>query len=550
MQAPNSALQRVLRWAAPIWAATLANCTLLSDFDIHECESHADCAAAPGEVLRCDEGLCVPGCVDNASCAAQDARFPLCTKPRGQCVGLLTAQGECYAAAGYDEIAMRSLTAQDVVFMGSFAPTLRSSSWLTLSMGVDEINAGGGIRAGETTSPLGVVSCLDSAQTIDEALQHLVQELGATALVASLEDVALRAALELPATRARALYLSPNGANSGSSSSGNDDPLLWYLGASYAEVLPLYPELVGRAAAAFERAGGAPAAFRVAILESDAAEDRELAAAVVNGLRVVTDVEQVRREGRLRNFDALSVQRDPSELLAYSPALLLVFAGGLVSVSPYPERTGLISLLEGAEPTTPSFQPFYVFGPRNPLDASLAALAASSESFRRRAVGVTAERRVEPERARALSGRFRSTFPELPPELGLNVSFAAYDALHYLASAIAVAGPSLPPFTASELAANLARVTDPNGAPLDLMTPFAERSSFLSGARESTFNVSGTSGPAEFDAQRTRPAPPRVYCWGSDGAVLDLSPYEPGLTLSPVRFDCAEDLMGPEQAEP
>jgi hypothetical protein len=465
-------------------------------------------------------------------------------------VGLLTPNGECYAAAGYDEIAMRPLTAQDVVFMGAFAATLRSSSWLTLRLGVDEINAGGGIRIGDTTRPLVVVSCLDSALTIGDVLEHLIHELGASTLVATLEDAALQAALELPVTRAQALYLSPNGANSGSSFSGNADPLLWYLGASYAEVLPLYPELVGRAAAAFERAGGSPTAFRVAILESDAGEDRDLAAAVVDRLRVVTDVEQVRREGRLRNFDALSVQRDPSELFAYAPDLILVFVGGLTSVSPYPERTSLITLLEGLEPTTPSLRPFYVFGPRNPLDSSLATLAAGSESFRRRAVGVTADRRLDPERARALSERFRLAFPELSPALGLNVSFAAYDALHYLAAAFAVAEPSQFPFTASQMAANLARITDPKGAALDFVMPFAERSSFLSGSSGLTFNVSGTSGPAEFDAQRTRPEPPRVYCWGGDGGVLELAQYEPALAPSRVRTDCAEDLFEPEQVTP
>jgi hypothetical protein len=459
-------------------------------------------------------------------------------------VSLLTPAGECYSAAGYDETAVSRVTAQDLIFMAAFAPTLRSSSWLTLQLGTGEINRAGGVPTGGSLRPLILLLCQDSTVTLDVAMDHLVHELGVRALVASLEDIQLRAALERPSTRGQALYLSPNGSDSWSSSSDAAESLLWHLGASYSEVVRVYPALLERVLANFERAGGRLDEFRMAVLESDAREDRDLASAVLEQLRASLNVEQFRREGRLRSFDATAVQREQTDLLSYAPDVVLVFAGGLASVSPYPERANVVALLEEAEPAMVPFQPYYVFGPRNSQDISLATLAARSESFRQRAVGVTAERPLEPERARAVDERFRAAFPELSTELALGVSFATYDALYYLASAWAVAAPTALPVTATSIAENFERVTAPGGEPIDLAAPFAEISTSLRERAPQLFNASGTTGPAEFDAQRTRSALPRVYCWPSGGSSALVAQYDAAQELSVVRSDCARDLLG------
>lgn len=185
----------------------VASCSLLSDFSVQQCQVSADCDVTGGEVTSCDQGRCIPGCEDNGQCSARDSRFPICTRHQGECVSLLTPEDECYSAAGYDETAISGVTAQDLTFMGAFAPTLRSSSWLTLLLGTGEINASGGVLTGGSRRPLVTVLCQDSTSTLDAALDHLVHDLGARALVASLEDSQLRAALERPSTRGQALYL-------------------------------------------------------------------------------------------------------------------------------------------------------------------------------------------------------------------------------------------------------------------------------------------------------------------------------------------------------
>lgn len=525
--------------AAAFLGATLTACTLVSDFDVGACEAHADCVSVGTEVAYCDKGRCVPGCVSNQLCAARDPRFPICTEPGGQCVGLLTSEGECYATAGYDEALVSELTARDLILLGAFAPSSRSSTWLTIELGVDELNSREQSAASGRQSRVIAVSCSDAAGTIDAALDHLVGELGVTALVASLEDIALRVALEHPATHNRALYLSPNGFNVWSAPAEASDPLLWYLGPSYARVVPAYPTFLERALSAFERSGGSRETFRIAVVQSDAREDRDLAAAVVEALGVDYDVTQLLREGRLRTFEASAVRQDPAPLLGYEPQLLLFFASGLDALSPYPERASLLQLMEG---TASSFRPLYVFGPRNLWDTAPATLATQSQSFRQRALGVTAERPIVADQAALLAERFEQHFPELPPELPLRISFGVYDALNYLASTYAISASTSLPRTAGELAANLQRVTDPNGTPLELSTPQPMSSSLPT--IETRLNLLGASGPAEFDTDHARSAPLRIYCWGNDGAAKDIAGYDPDPASPLLTDDCAQEFAG------
>jgi hypothetical protein len=524
---------------AAVIGATLPTCTLISDFSVTACETHSDCASVEAEVAYCEQGRCVLGCTSNQLCADRDPRFPICTEPGGRCVGLLTPEGECYAAAGYEEALVSDLTARDLILLGAFAPSSRTSSWLTLELGVDELNAREQSGADDPRSRVVAVSCSDTASTIDVAIDHLVGELGVTALVASLEDIALRAALERPATRDRALYLNPNGFDEWSSPPEAADPLMWYLGPNHARVVPGYPPFLERALVAFERSGGSRDTFRMAMVQSDAREDRDLAAAVIDALGVDYDVARLLREGRMKTFEASSVQQDPAPLLGYQPQLLLFFAGGLNGLSPYPERASLLQRIEG---TAPDFRPLYVFGPRNLEDVAPATLAAQSESFRRRAIGLTAERPIAADRAAVLVERFQEHFPELPAELQLHISFGVYDALNYLASASGIPASALRPRTAAEVAANLQRITDPNGVRMELSTPWHESASVA--ASPTTLNLLGTSGPAEFEADHARSGPLRIFCWGSDGVTRDIAGYDPDSAIPLPTSNCAQDFSG------
>src|SRR5689334_8420065 len=89
-----------------LWFALELGCTVVSDFDVHECQLDADCDSASGSISRCEQRRCVQGCADNRHCESVDPRRPLCEGSSGACVGLTTARGECFASTGYEPARM------------------------------------------------------------------------------------------------------------------------------------------------------------------------------------------------------------------------------------------------------------------------------------------------------------------------------------------------------------------------------------------------------------------------------------------------------------
>lgn len=527
------------------WLAS--SCTPLSDFAVHQCDTHSDCDTLDGVALRCEDSHCVEGCADNAHCASVDPRLPICTEHGGTCVGLISSKGECYVSTGYDASSMAASTGRDLLVVGAFAPTLRSSTWLTLQLAVDEINAQGGVPGAAGPRSLVAVLCDDSTAHVDAAMEHLVHGLHASAIVASLEDEPLRVALERASTEGLALFLSPNSADSWAAAPEGATQRAWYLGADQQSVVEAYPPLLRRAAAALEARGADPELLRIASVVSEAREDQDLARAVAGVIELGGyDAGDLARRGRFRSFELRSGSAEElQEVANYAPQLILVFVGGASLESPYLPRSSRLELLEASAAEPGSLQPTYIVGPRNVDDAFLASWATADASLRERVVGLRSDRLLDDDIVASLRARFDSVFPRArEPGLPLDVSLGAYDAVYYLAYAAAAAG-TLAAENANSLVAGLASITDPNGERIDVGSgPQA-----LDRAREllashTPFNLYGTSGPAAFDPlQQSRSGVPRMYCFEPSGELAELGSLDSAGDPSPGSAACARDIL-------
>lgn len=525
----------------------VSSCTPISDFAVHQCETHADCDILGGVTSRCEDSRCVEGCADNAHCMSVDPRRPICAELGGTCVGLTSDQGECYVSTGYDASSMGASTARDLSVLGAFAPTLRSSTWLTLQLAVDEINAEGGLPGAGVPRPLVAVLCDDSVGHVDAAMEHLVHGLHASAIVASLEDEPLRIVLERAGTAGQALFLSPNSADPWSAAPERATQRAWYLGADQSSAVEAYVPLVRRAAAAMEARGADPQLLRVASVVSEAREDQDLAAAVARAMDLGGyDADDLARRGRFKRFELRSGSPEELEAVAsYAPQLILVFAGGASLESPYGSRSSRLEFLEARASVPGGWQPIYIVGPRNVDDPFLASWATTDASLRERIVGVRSDRAIDSNIVASLWARFDTVFPRAAePEFSLGVSLGAYDAVYYLAYAAAANGRAEVE-NAGSLASGLAKITDPNGERVDV----GSGPQGIEKAREllesqTPFNLYGTTGPAAFDTpQQARSGVARWYCFGSSGESIDLGIVNSGAADPNVGAACAGDAL-------
>jgi hypothetical protein len=516
------------RWLAGAIASAALNCTAVSDFDVHECSVDSECETLTGPVRRCENERCVVGCTDNHQCAALDPRFPICPEVGAECVDLLTEHGECYVSSGYSDETMGSATGKDLLLLGAFAPTIRSSTWLTLQLAANEINARGGLPvASGPPRPVLLVACDDQSAHLPVALEHLVRRLGVRALLVSLEQNMLQAALDLPATRGGSLLLAPTG--SAAPSAPAESELFWSLGAPGVLAAPLYPDVIRRLADAAVARGALLADLKIVSLSSAAAEDDALAEAVQPQIRLGTvGVFELIREGR---FERLRLDDDSSEarsqtmrhLAAVAPDIILVFAGGSFTRPRGAPRVSALQLLEASDGAASQWRPTYVLGPRNAGDPLLSQLARGGSGFGARALGITVERRPDPSLAVPLAARFAAAFPKAADSGPWGVSPAVYDAFYYLAYALAAAPRSELGSGATDVLAGLQQVTQPSSPRVDVGPGAAGLELALEMlGQHLPFDVYGSSGPADFGRDHTRTDMPRLYCIGADGELQNL----------------------------
>lgn len=498
----------------------------MSEFEVHQCSSHADCDVLARGVYRCDQARCVEGCADNAHCAAADPRHPLCQYPGGACVGLSSEAGECYVSSGYSAPEQAAHTLEDLSVIGAFTPTVRSSYWLTLELAVAEINGNGGLNTPSGSRSVVAVACDPQTSALDGALEHLVVKLRTPAILASLEAEALRAALDRPVTSGRALFLSPEGAEREPEPA---DSNVWYLGPDAHAALPAYRLLVTRVEEALVSRGRMREQLRIAHLVSGAREDQTLASAVAAEWRVAgSDSALLERQYRFISFSPAGLDSpELDELAAFAPDIVLAFVGGAFPESPFVPRASLIEELERRAEASSGWRPAFVLGPRLADDQLLQVLAENSAAFRAHALGVRSDRRRDAAREAALAARFHAAFPAAALAVTRAAPvFGAYEALYYLAHAQAAASRSQPA-RAEQLLSGLERVTDGSGRLVE-MGPGEEGLALANQllAQGLPLQLQGVSGPLEFEPGHARSGAARVYCWRDDASVRELAVYD------------------------
>jgi hypothetical protein len=502
---------------------------VLSDFTVDQCRRDADCESLEETIRRCDAGECVPGCSDNHHCATFDPRSPICPAVGRPCTAFTSTGGACPSSSPYDDARMGALTAGEMAVVGTFAPALRNSTWMTVQMAATEL-------AAEENFPAPVVAIVCDPQRTTDAVGHLMNHLGALAIVSSLAEAELdNLATALSVASLRPVQVSPN------APSALSVPEVWYLGSKQEIAVPAFVALMGAAA---ERRRDTP--LKIASVTSDAVDEQTLAGLVRTAVNLDNrDAAYLEREGRWSEFtvggQTLAEANDVVEaIVRYAPDLIVWLAGGEFAGQPEVSRSGLIEALEQrlARPS------LYLFGPRNIGDPPLKRLALGSASFRARSVLVRAHRATDPTILAAVNARFRKNYPGADPARdGFGVDPDVYDAVYYASYAVSavLSGDGLTPTE------GLMRVSDSSGPRVDVgpgISGIGLASALLQEGM--SFDLHGTSGPAGFGrTERERPGDARVMCWAASGDAVEAAVFDEGLAaLTSAGAGCAEEFLG------
>jgi hypothetical protein len=537
-------LTLLLSWCTFVEASS---CTLISDFDIDQCEQSTECISATGILGRCEQSRCVvAACANNGECIAADPRFPICQRRGGECVALITEGPECSASSNYDSSTMDDLTAEDLILLGAFAPSVRTSTGLSLELAVQELNATGGLPGTYSIRPVLVVECDGSMATA--AMHHLVDDLGVHAILGSLDAATLRTVVTQRETLEPAFFLSPGDSYNRPNTSSSNGDYLWYLGTRYDDVVPAYSVLVNAISKVIETAPGRTAPVTIASIASSRDEDEALHLAVFGGLSVdELDGPMLAAEKRFRSFtlpdDAGDGRRAMLELLVQmAPEIVVSFAGGTFGAPARRERTSFLRTLEEIAGAT-RYAPRYILGPSNVEDAAIARLATESTTFRSRALGLRARRPQDAALRAALDDRFQAAFPDAG-ELGIHVSAAVYDSLYFLAYAAAAAPLAAGRGRAELTLEGFMRVVAA-GEPEVVVGPdgLGAAAEYLS--RGTPFSLRGTDGTADFDLdEQARLGQGNLYCWDERGAPREIAALD-----SAASFILEATPCGPEIAD-
>lgn len=519
-----------------IWGIALAfsGCTAISDFSVHDCNVDADCDTLNGGIQRCERGQCIAGCTNNRHCSLVDPRFPICSAVGAQCVDLTSDDGACYASSGYVDQTMGELTGAQLALVGAFAPALKSSNWLSMQLAADEINADGGLPLGTGPNrPLVLLACDDRVESIEPAMKHLVNQLGARALLGTLEEESLSAALSVGATRNSAIFLTPSSVDA--TASAEDVDAVWALGTRTTELAGFYPDVVQLVARVADARRTDLHSLRLLSVIDQAQEDDTLAEAVLPSLVLDgSGTAELLREDRsrtLRLSDDSPTDRAQklADAAAFAPDIVLLFVGGTFASPRGKPRTTIVQDMENLSAASNGWRPLYVLGARNLEDSFLRELALHNDDYRRRVVGVTVARAADPQLAQPLQARFAAAFPQAESSSGLGVTSSVYDALYFLAYALAAAPRDDGPLSTQDVRTGLQDVMMAGADRVDVGPgPDGLDKARVASRARTPFDTYGTNGPAGS-------VDPHLYCFNTHGDVEHVSPPAPGnlLTIDP-----------------
>jgi hypothetical protein len=508
----------------------LTQCVWASDFDVDQCSGDEDCNFLGAPVQRCDGGRCRLGCTNNRQCGAADPRYPICPEVGAACVELTSEGSACSLSSDYVDATMGPQTARDLLVLGAFAPHPESATWLTLLLGARELNENGGLPDGlGGLRPVLVVTCDDDPDRMSIAMPHLLSDLGARAVVANVEARALAAAAEQARSRGPTLFLNPLGNDY--RSDDTDTRWLWSLGAPSLGVAPAYSALLQRGIRRSLDRGGGDGFWRLVFLVGGSREDQALAEAVTPMLIVDgKPSSQLIVEDHLRiiTLDEDSAERRAEQLgdlvATYPPNVVALFASGQFPDLDRSPRAGVLAVLESLAATAGA-QPYYVVGPRNSAESAVAQLALADASVPARLVGLSADPPEDPASRARLTAAYARAFPQADQSLILQAR--TYDALYYLAYALAATPRENGALIAEDVLTGLGRVTTPGAQSVNVgpgSDGIDRATALLVGGQPMDLN--GSTGPARFDAAQGRAGAIRLYCFAPGAELQSIARYD------------------------
>ena len=480
----------------------------------------ASCARVIGAA---DPGIADPPavCVEQADCSLLYDDGPhACIA--GACVPLLDDRpldgspgGECRVVLGAENL--RS----DIppFFFGALAwvtdRNLLDPTSQDIGLAVEEFSTHGGVKiGGETRLPVGVVCNVAdvSPESLDRSLDHLVDDLGIRAVVASIGDSTelARSFERLYRERQRDVFLLSPFQSDELLSALDDDGLVWQMLGSPLSVADAYPPLVRRVERHLDPhdEDGSPRPVRLALVNDDQLPYPDIANRI--DATLIFNDKTPRENGadyyrRFRFVGTPDDERVMDELVAFEPDIVVgaMRAGFLRRV---PELEARLAS------SAPELHPFYVL---SPSDANVVQTSPPSmlAELRTRIAGVNPAGAEDTRLYDAYIGRFRNRYLDAQWVEG-HENF--YDAAYFLLYAASAAGDEAAPSGAS-IARGMTRLLD--GTSFDVGAEDIPRAvQHLEGP--DGISLQGTLGPPEFDETGARLASGSVWCVADDDGEL------------------------------
>lgn len=472
-------------WMAVPLSLAAGACTAVLDFD-DECSVAPDCISF-GRGLTCEDGFCVPqALVEEPSCDQDDdcSTFgPDLSCSEGMCVdaAMLPIGGLCDRLFGEDP---RTAAPGTVITLGALFPrtgplgAFGDGMENGVRLAVAEINQSGGVLG----QKLGVLSC-DSgtdANKAERAAGHLVDVAHVDAIIGPGASGVTIETFNRVAKEARVLMMSPS-ATSPAISNLPDDGLLWRTVPSDA--------VQGRAIAEYLLAKGYT---KVSIVNRNDAYGNGLAVAIqaqlCNSGRFVCSSETLinrtytEQEGQLQVDEQSSVL---AEVQAFGPdvIILISFVQDGIDFLNLADGSGIeFVLTDGMRDTA-----LVGSDPEQVAVTDRAILCSLVGTFPASPSGDLYD---------GFAFKYEGQFKAEPPTYSAN----AYDAAYLVAFAYAAArGSGISDPDGRSLAEGLARLS--KGTSISLgVEDFGSALSELSVGASTTVDVSGVSGPLDFDA--------------------------------------------------
>jgi hypothetical protein len=515
-------------------ASVLAGCMFIAPLDDFPSSHHATAGGATstggsGGMLGSAAGSPdagapsggAGGCQTNRDCVASGAGEPyLCRSTDHSCVALKTE--ECPLAYG-------TVSDPNAIVFGAFAtlnagvPEDNAIVWAH-RLALDELSgdANGGLPDGPngTRRPLVMVVCNNSADTVDQGLTHLADDLLVPAVLATLKPGDLRRGFEAHRDR-DIFYLSPTGATRTLVDEA-DDGLLWNLLGQPSDLAPTYAKLLTLAEHYVNVQRSLTKPLRVALVTTTDAFDAELASFVEPVLTF--NKQSTTLNAAANNYAGFTVDTsDPQpeawaqKIVAFHPDIVISAASETFS-----EKGGLLETLEiDWDETVVTPRPFYILSPYNAGD--LTAIHDLMAGFIKdgidtqvnsRVVGVGIAGPADLTLQNQFATRLRTKFQNAYPDTG-----NYYDAFYFLSYAMYAAGSA--PLTGSSIAASMPRLIDGKAIAVG---PATISAAFQALAKaDASIELDGTIGPPDFDPKTgVRHDQGSVLCFKLDSGALSL----------------------------